>query len=109
MTTASTDVSVPVDGAEPIRQGACHVIAEAGANHNNSVERAIEMSRKAAEAGAWGVKFQLYKADSISVPKSPKYWTDPFGTTSQYEAFQLSDKLAYSDYAEIADACKELG
>src|SRR3712207_8648720 len=51
--------------------------SEAGANHNNSVERAIEMSRRAAAAGAWGIKFQLYKADTISVPQSPKYWTDP--------------------------------
>jgi sialic acid synthase SpsE len=108
MSTA-TDVTVGVDGAAPIRQGACHVIAEAGANHNNSVERAIEMSREAAAAGAWGIKFQLYKADTISVPQSPKYWTDPFGTKSQFEAFQLSDKLAYQDYSEIADACKEMG
>src|SRR3712207_1811236 len=83
--------------------------SEAGANHNNSVERAIEMSRRAAAAGAWGIKFQLYKADSISVPESPKYWTDPFGTASQHEAFQLSDKLDYPRYAEIADACRDLG
>ena len=109
MTTATTEVSVPVDGAAPLRRGACHVIAEAGANHNNSVERAIEMSRRAAAAGAWGIKFQLYKADTISVPQSPKYWSDPFGTSSQYEAFKLSDKLDYPEYAKIADACKQLG
>ncbi len=105
--TVTTEIRI--DGAAPLRQGACHVIAEAGANHNNSVERAIEMSRLAAEAGAWAIKFQLYKADSISVPASPKYWTDPFGTQSQHEAFALSDKLDYAQYAEIADACRELG
>ena len=55
---------VPVAGAEPLRAGACRVIAEAGANHNNSVERAIEMARRAAEAGAWAIKYQLYKADT---------------------------------------------
>jgi N-acetylneuraminate synthase len=103
------DVEVRVEGAQPLRHGACRVIAEAGANHNNSVARAIEMSRRAAQAGAWAIKFQLYKADSISVPASPKYWTDPFGTTSQYEAFRLSDKLDYGAYAEIATACRELG
>src|SRR3954453_3184813 len=102
-------VEIRVEGYEPLREGACRVVAEAGANHNNSVERAIEMSHEAAAAGAWGIKFQLYKADTISVPQSPKYWTDPFGTKSQFEAFQLSDKLAYQDYSEIADACKQLG
>src|SRR3954468_15314439 len=100
---------VPVAGHPPLKPGAFRVIAEAGANHNNSVERAIEMARRAAEAGAWAIKFQLYKADTISVPQSPKYWSDPFGTTPQHEAFQLSDKLDYGAYAEIAAACRDLG
>src|SRR4051812_5103288 len=67
------------------------------------------MAEKAAAAGAWGIKFQLYKADTISVPQSPKYWTDDIGTGSQYEAFKLSDKLDYASYGEIAAACRDLG
>ena len=102
-------VSVRVEGHASIEPGACRVIAEAGANHNNSVDRAIEMARKAAEAGAWGVKYQLYKADTLTVPSSPKYWQDDAGTASQYESFEMSSKLDYSDYAKVADACRELG
>ena len=79
-----TSVEVQVAGAEPLQAGACRVVAEAGASHNNSIERAIEMSRRAAQAGAWAVKFQLYKADEIAVRDSPKYWSDEIGTNSQY-------------------------
>jgi len=104
-----TPVEVQVEGHEPLREGACRVVAEAGASHNNSIERAIEMCRRAAQAGAWAVKFQLYKADEIAVRDSPKYWSDEIGTNSQYEAFQLSDHLDYSAYAEIAAACREFG
>ena len=67
------------------------------------------MCRRAAQAGAWAIKFQLYKADELAVPGSPKYWSDEIGTNSQYEAFQLSDHLDYSAYAEVAAACRELG
>ncbi len=105
--TPPTEVAVA--GHAPLRAGACRVIAEAGANHNNSVERAIEMARRAADAGAWAIKYQLYKADSISVPDSPKYWEDELGTTSQHEAFLLSDHLDYDEYGAVARACRDLG
>ncbi len=85
------------------------MIAEAGVNHGNSVETAIELASEAAAAGAWAIKYQLYKADTISVPDSPKYWHDEIDTATQHEAFSRSDKLDYADYGEVAAACRELG
>ena len=102
-------IEVQVEGHAPLREGACRVVAEAGANHNNSIERAIEMAREAAQAGAWAIKYQLYKADTLAVRDSPKYWDDRFGTATQFEAFELSSKLDYEDYAEVAAACRSLG
>ena len=41
------------------------IIAEAGVNHNGSIETAKELIDAAAEAGADYVKFQTFKADKI--------------------------------------------
>ena len=100
---------VEVPGAAPLQLGQCRVVAEAGANHNNSVDRAIELAAKAAAAGAWAVKYQLYKAETIAVRNSPKYWDDAIGTATQFEAFQLSDHLDYADYSRVAQACRDIG
>jgi N-acetylneuraminate synthase/N,N'-diacetyllegionaminate synthase len=47
----------------------CFIIAEAGSNHNGSLEQAKELIDVAVEAGADAVKFQLFKAESLSADK----------------------------------------
>ena len=41
------------------------IIAEAGVNHNGDLNKAIELVKIAADAGADYVKFQTFKADKI--------------------------------------------
>ena len=104
-----TKSKISVDGNLSLEQGSCRVIAEAGVNHNNSIERAIQMAVEAKKAGAWAVKYQLYKAGTLTVRNSPKYWTDSLDTSTQFDAFSASDHLDYGQYREVSEECKRIG
>ena len=47
----------------------CFIIAEAGSNHNGSLEQAKELIDVAAEAKADAVKFQIFNAEELSADK----------------------------------------
>jgi len=86
------------------------MIAEAGVNHEGSLEIAKRLIDEAAEAGAQAIKFQTYKAETIASKDSPYYWDitkEP--TRSQFELFKKYDKFWKKEYEELAKYCEEAG
>lgn len=51
----------------------CYIIAEAGSNHNGSLEQAKKLIDVAAEAKADAVKFQIFKAESLYSKYTPEF------------------------------------
>lgn len=84
------------------------VIAEAGVNHNGSVEKAIQLIDAAVDAGADAVKFQTFKADNLVTEsaKQADYQTENTGQEqSQYQLLK-SLELSEMDHFDILSHCK---
>src|ERR1041385_866127 len=87
-----------------------YIIAEAGVNHEGSMELAKRLIDEAAEGGADAIKFQTYKADTIASKDSPYYWDitkEP--TRSQHELFKKYDKFWKKEYEELKMYCDKAG
>ena len=90
----------------------CLIVVDAGVNHNNDMERAKDLIRKAAISGADVIKFQTYKANRITTKTAPRYWDpklDTDGKGTQYDTFSRIDDLPEEAYIEMKELCEELG
>jgi N-acetylneuraminate synthase len=84
------------------------MIAEAGVNHEGSMDLAKRLIEEAAEGGAHAIKFQTYKAETIASKDSPSYWdTTKESTKSQFELFKKYDKFWKGEYEALKKCCDE--
>ncbi|NTV10847.1 MAG: N-acetylneuraminate synthase, partial [Zoogloea sp.] len=88
----------------------CFLIAEAGVNHNGSLEMALRLVEAAAEAGADAVKFQTFRADNVVAPGTAKaeYQSARTGAGDQWSMIRELE-LSAGDHAAIARRCAESG
>ena len=87
-----------------------YIIAEAGVNHEGSMELAKRLIDEAAEGGAHAIKFQTYKAETIASKDSPYYWDitkEP--TRSQFELFKKYDSFWKNEYEKLKLHCDAAG
>ena len=85
------------------------IIAEAGVNHNGSLDTAMKLVETAAESGADVVKFQTFKADNLVCVGAPKADYQNRRTDSDETQQEMIRKLelSKSDHEELIAHCSK--
>ncbi|CAI8751893.1 Pseudaminic acid synthase [Bacillus sp. IT-79MI2] len=104
---------IEINGREICRNHQPFIIAEMSGNHNQSLERALQIVEAAAKAGAHALKIQTYTADTMTLDIDNKDFkiedTDSLwkGNTL-YKLYQKA-YTPWEWHKPLFDRCKELG
>ena len=85
------------------------IIAEAGVNHNGSIDLAKQMIDVALEAGADAVKFQTFKTENLVSKNAPKADYQKISTGNNESQFEMIKKLELDENAHkiLFEYCRE--
>ena len=86
------------------------IIAEAGVNHNGSLEIAKELAREAKKAGADYIKFQTYRTENLVTHNAKKAEYQIKNTNQTDSQFGMLKKLelSFEDFRELKKYCESI-
>ena len=87
-----------------------YIIAEAGVNHNGSVELAIEMIDRAKQCGCDCIKFQTFKTENIVTRYAKKANYQVVNTHNEGSQYSMLKELelSFNDFSVIKKYCDEI-
>lgn len=87
------------------------IIAEAGVNHNGSIQLAKKLIDKAVEAGADCIKFQTFKTENLVNKNAVKADYQIINTKNNDTQFEMLKKLelSYSDFLQLKNYSDKKG
>jgi N,N'-diacetyllegionaminate synthase len=85
------------------------IIAEAGVNHNGSIDLAFKLVDEAVKAGADAVKFQTFKSETLVSKNTQKAEYQKKTTNSSESQFEMLKKLelSFDEFKKINNYCAD--
>lgn len=100
-----------IDGVQISNKNSPYIIAELSANHNGSLERALESIKCAKDSGANAIKIQSYTPDTMTIKCNKKDFLVEGGLWDGYQLYQLYEEAhtPYNWHKKLFKYAEEIG